>query len=69
MGNILQPSPEQHATELLQVDIEEMWDIEELVAYKEKLKDCIRRLVSSVLDRRPHIFLIAIANMPGSACV
>lgn len=63
MGNILQPSPEQQATELLQVDIDAMWDVEELVAYKEKLKDCIRQLVTSVLDRRPNISLLAIANI------
>lgn len=63
MRNTLQPSPEQQATELLEVDIDDMWDIDEMISYKDKLKDCILRLVSSVLDRRPHISQIAIGNI------
>lgn len=61
MGETFQQGAELQAMDLLQVNMDSVWDIEELIAYKEKLKDCILLLVSSILDRRPNISPIATA--------
>jgi hypothetical protein len=59
----LQPSPELDAMDLLRVDVDSFWNIEDLIDYEEKIKACVLALVGSLLDRRDTISPQSRANI------
>lgn len=59
----LQPSPELEAMELLRLDVDSFWNVEDLIDYEEKISACVLALVASLLNRRDNISPQSRANI------
>ncbi len=62
MAKPMQRSPELEAMDLLRVDVDSFWNIDDLIDYESKVKACILSLVGSLLARRDNISPESVMN-------